>query len=191
MSDWRRRPDIIEGEYEVIEEREVRGFNNQPTGDYLRTDPTPPYVTYAILGINIVAWLLMNLLGLLFGWNLNIQLLLFGAKVNELIAHGQYWRLLTAMFLHIGIMHLFFNSYALYIYGPVVERLYGKVKFTIVYLLSGLLGSLASYAFSPNPAAGASGAIFGLMGSLLYFRQRRRTLFQRVFGPGLLIINKL
>ncbi|HOB20502.1 MAG TPA: rhomboid family intramembrane serine protease, partial [Candidatus Atribacteria bacterium] len=94
----------------------------------------------------------------------------------------------TAMFLHIGIMHLFFNSYALYASGPIVEKLYGKLRFVLVYIVSGLTGSLFSYVFSPYPAAGASGAIFGLMGSLLYFRRRRRDIYQRVFGPRLLMI---
>ncbi|MGI6526030.1 MAG: rhomboid family intramembrane serine protease [Caldicoprobacterales bacterium] len=63
----------------------------------------------------------MSLFGLFFGLNQSEQLFLFGAKWNILIAYGQYWRLLTAMFLHVGIIHLFFNSYALYIYGPIVE----------------------------------------------------------------------
>ena len=127
----------------------------------------------------------MSFTGLIMRWNQSLQLLYFGAKVNELVAQGEYWRLFTAMFLHIGILHLFFNSYALYLYGPIVERLFGKIKFIILYIVSGLIGSLLSYLFSPNPSAGASGAIFGLMGSLLYFRREERGLFQRIFGPGL------
>jgi len=90
--------------------------------------------------------------------------------------------------LHIGIMHLFFNSYALFIYGPIVEKLFGKIKFIVLYIVSGLMGSLFSFVLSPNASAGASGAIFGLMGSLLYFRRKERDLFQRIFGPGLLMI---
>ena len=130
----------------------------------------------------------MSLVGLFMGWSQSQQLYYFGAKVNVLIAQGEYWRLLTPMFLHVGLAHLFFNSYALYIYGPAVERLFGRIKFILVYLVSGLVGSLLSYLLSPNNAAGASGAIFGLMGSLLYFRKEKRNLFQRVFGPGLLMI---
>mgnify|MGYP001170029543 CR=1 FL=1 len=180
--DWRRRPDFIEGEYEIIEERYI------DNDTYIYSDPKPPYITYTILGINIAVWLIMKFVGLLFGWGTNAQLILFGAKENSLIARGQYWRLITAMFLHIDILHLFFNSYALYIYGPAVEKLFGKIKYLLVYLLSGLVGSIFSYALSPNPAAGASGAIFGLMGSLLYFRKRKRRLFYRIFGSGLLFI---
>ena len=190
MSDYWRKKDVIEGEYEILEEEDwvrdnYRPPNRQP---FLQIDKRRPYITYLLLGLNIIAFLLMSLFGFLFRLSQGEQLLLFGAKVNILVAYGQYWRLLTAMFLHIGIMHLFFNSYALYIYGPIVESLFGKAKFIVVYLVSGLTGSLLSYLFSPNNAAGASGAIFGLMGSLLYFRQRNKDIFRRVFGPGLFII---
>lgn len=189
MSDYWRKKEYIEGEYEVLEERDLNEEQYRPPPrQVLQVDNRPPYVTYALLGLNLAAFLLMSLFGLFFGLNQSEQLLLFGAKWNILIAYGQYWRLLTAMFLHVGITHLFFNSYALYIYGPIVESLFGKAKFIIVYLISGLMGSLLSYMFSPNPAAGASGAIFGLMGSLLYFRQRKKDIFRRVFGPRLFMI---
>jgi len=112
----------------------------------------------------------------------------FGAKVNVLIASGQYWRLFTPMFLHIGIVHLFFNSYALYTYGTLVERLFGKVKFLIIYLASGLFGTVFSYMFSHPISAGASGAIFGLFGALLYFRKARRGIFKRLLGANLIIV---
>ncbi len=192
MTDREDYRKFIEGEYEVLEERDYQDpydhYDYRYRGGYFETDPYPPYVTYLLLGLNIAAYLIMTGTGLLFGLNQTKQLIIFGAKVNELIAYGQYWRLLTAMFLHIGIMHLFFNSYALFAYGPTVEKLYGKLKFALVYLVSGLTGSLFSYVFSPYPAAGASGAIFGLMGSLLYFRRRRKDIYQRVFGPRLMII---
>ncbi|NLN40502.1 MAG: rhomboid family intramembrane serine protease [Clostridiales bacterium] len=186
--EWRRDPEIIEGEFEIIEEKYADDVYTKPKRSFFHIDDSGPYITYIILGINIVVWLLMNFTGLIMGWNQNVQLLFFGAKVNEFVAQGQYWRLFTAMFLHIGILHLFFNSYALFIYGPIVEKLFGKIKFIILYIVSGLMGSLFSYLFSANPSAGASGAIFGLMGSLLYFRREERGLFQRVFGPGLLMI---
>lgn len=186
--EWRRDQDFIEGEYKIIGERDAEEGYYRPRNQFMQTDAKPPYVTYAILIINIAVWLLMSLIGFLMGWGQSVQLLVFGAKVNQLIVQGQYWRLFTAMFLHIGPLHLFFNSYALYLYGPAVEKLFGKVKFAIVYFVSGLMGSLLSYLFSPNPAAGASGAIFGLMGALLYFRREKKSLFQRVFGPGLLMI---
>jgi membrane associated rhomboid family serine protease len=188
MNDDRRRdPNVIEGEYEIIGEWDAEP-PKEPRKDHIEIGSGPPYVTYTILAINIGVWVLMSLVGLFMGWSQSQQLYYFGAKVNVLIAQGEYWRLLTPMFLHVGLAHLFFNSYALYIYGPAVERLFGRIKFILVYLVSGLVGSLLSYLLSPNNAAGASGAIFGLMGSLLYFRKEKRNLFQRVFGPGLLMI---
>src|SRR5690554_2793697 len=189
MSDYRDGNEYIEGEYEVLEVRDLENDKDHRfERRYLETDPLPPYVTYVLLGLNVFAYILMTITGIIFGWDLNEQLFVLGAKVNELIAHGQYWRLFTAMFLHVGLIHLFFNSYALYIYGPIVEKLFGKTRFALIYIGSGLYGSLSSYLFSSNPAAGASGAIFGLMGSLLYFRQRKKDTFRRIFGPQLIII---
>jgi rhomboid protease GluP len=80
------------------------------------------------------------------------------------------------MFLHIGLMHLLFNSYALYVFGIEVERLYGSPRFLAIYLLAGLWGALASFAFGSALSAGASGAIFGLLGTMVaYFRRHRET----------------
>ncbi|MDD2504265.1 MAG: rhomboid family intramembrane serine protease [Clostridia bacterium] len=185
---YRKYP--INDEYKVLEEKNYVDESYRPynEGPLINVNRRPPYVTYVLLGLTILAYLLMSLFGFLYGWDQGEQLILFGAKVNILIAYGQYWRLLTAMFLHIGILHLFFNSYALYIYGPIVESLFGKMKFIVVYLISGLTGSLLSYIFSSSISAGASGAIFGLMGSLLYFGRRNKDIFRRIFGPRLLII---
>jgi len=92
-------------------------------------------------------------------------LLRLGAKDPVLLAEGQYWRLLTPMFLHVGIVHFGFNSYFLYIVGYQIERLLGAQWFMLVYLLAGLGGNIASAAFSVNMSAGASSALFGLLGA--------------------------
>jgi rhomboid protease GluP len=102
-------------------------------------------------------------------------LIQFGAKVNTYIAEGEYWRLLTATFLHIGLLHLLLNGWALYLFGPLIERHFGALRFVIIYLVAGLGGSIASFAFGPELSAGASGAIFGLVGALAaYFWLHRR-----------------
>jgi rhomboid protease GluP len=104
-------------------------------------------------------------------------LILLGAKVTPLVAAGQYWRLLTSVFLHIDIPHLLFNGYALIAIGRYLERLLGSGRFAAIYLLSGLFGSLASFAFSQSLSAGASGAIFGLIGALAaFFALHRKSL---------------
>jgi rhomboid protease GluP len=137
----------------------------------------PRTVSYNLpLSRPIATYVLLGLIGLVFaaetlaGGSTQTEVLVrLGAKVTPLIAAGEYWRLLTAMFLHIGVMHLFFNAYALFALGTELERLLGWGRFVVIYLLSGLYGSLVSYALSPNLSAGASGAIFGLIGALAAF----------------------
>ncbi len=97
------------------------------------------------------------------------------AKVNELIRDGEYYRLFTSMFLHLNLMHIFFNGYALYIIGRDVEALFGHARFGLIYFLGGLSGSLASFIFTSAPSVGASGAIFAIFGAeMVYFYQNRR-----------------
>src|SRR2546421_9230833 len=118
-------------------------------------------------------------------------LMAFGVKSNPEIAQGQWWRFVTPIFIHIGLLHLFFNSYALWIVGPQVEKLYGGARFVILYLLTGIAGVYGSYAYHPYTiSAGASGAIFGLFGVLLVFGLRYRSsipdVFKRAVGTGVL-----
>ncbi len=133
----------------------------------------------------VATWLLLGLIAAMFvvetvagGSTQTDVLVRLGAKVTVLIAAGEYWRLLTALFLHIGLIHLFFNGYALLAIGTELERLLGPGRFLAIYLLAGLFGNLASYAFTINLAAGASGAIFGLIGALAVFF----TLYRRQLG---------
>lgn len=145
-----------------------------------------PRWTFILLGINIAVFLAMTAFGALNGLGLNGSqdtrvLVFFGAMHNQLIAQGEYHRLLTSMFLHIGVIHLLFNSYALYVVGQDVERLYGSARFLLIYFLAGLGGSLASFVLGAGGiSAGASGAIFGLFGaSIAYFYLHRATFGQR------------
>lgn len=133
-----------------------------------------PIVTYSLIFICILVFTLMYVLGN--GSTDNYTLLVFGANVDTLTKNGDYYRLFTSMFLHIGILHLLCNMYSLYIIGKEVENVFGKVKYLIIYLLSGIAGSILSLAFNHNTiCAGASGAIFGLLGALLYFGYYYRT----------------
>lgn len=133
-----------------------------------------PIITYALIAICIVIFVMMYLFG---NGSSNAETLInFGANYDLLTKNGEYHRLFTCMFLHIGIMHLLCNMYSLYIIGKEIENLFGKWKFLIIYILSGICGSLLSLAFSNNTiSAGASGAIFGLLGALLYFGYYYRT----------------
>lgn len=148
---------------------------------------SPARWSRVFLAINIVIWLAMMVLSALRGegvlaGSLSVStdvLIAFGAKVNLLIAAGQFWRLVTANFLHVSLLHLAFNSYALWQLGPEVERLYGPRRFLVIYLLTGVFGATASYAWGGALSAGASGAIFGLVGVLLAYFLRHRALFGR------------
>ena len=135
----------------------------------------PLVVTWALLGANIAIWLVLTIAG---GSEDSDVLLDFGAMFGPLIANGEYWRLFTAMFLHVGVYHLAFNGFALFIFGPLVERAYGPVRFVTIYVLAGLFGSVASYLMnSISIGAGASGAIFGVLGALAaFFVTQRKTM---------------
>lgn len=132
-----------------------------------------PIVTYIIMAICIILFILMELSG---GSTNSQTLLKYGANLDVLVKNGEYYRLFTCIFLHVGIMHLLCNMYSLYIIGREVENLFGKIKYIIIFILSGIFGSIMSLAFTHNTiSAGASGAIFGLLGALLYFGMHYRT----------------
>ena len=128
-----------------------------------------PIVTYGLLMINIIVFILMYLIGN--GSEDTNTLINFGANYVTLTKAGDYYRLITAAFLHIGIIHLVLNMYSLYIVGTQIEYFYGKIKYLIIYLASAFIGSLFTVVLSSTNvvAAGASGAIFGLLGSIVYF----------------------
>ena len=92
-----------------------------------------------------------------------------GAKYTPLLLDGEWWRLVTTMFIHIGFLHLMMNSLALYFLGTLVERMYGSLRFFGIYVVAGITGSIVSIWTNLSIGAGASGAIFGLFGALLYF----------------------
>ena len=137
-------------------------------------------------------------------------LLAFGAKTNYLIGYDhEYWRLVTPVFIHVNLPHVLINMYSLWVIGPWVEKLYGSAKFVVFWVVTGIAGVLASYLTvisgshpgvigsfliksHDDPSAGASGALFGLVGVLFVFGVKyRRELpegFKRAFGTGMLPI---
>ncbi|APH04385.1 rhomboid family intramembrane serine protease [Bacillus weihaiensis] len=144
-----------------------------------------PFFTYIFLAFQIVMFLVLEL----YGGSENTETLVnFGAKFNPYIYEGEWWRLITPIFLHIGFFHLLMNSFALYYIGPAVERAFGSLKFLLIYLIAGIGGSVASFAFSTSVSAGASGAIFGCFGALLYLGLHNRRVFFRTMGSNLLVI---
>lgn len=174
---------------------EMATGQEQPPRTGARLPLVQPTLTYILLVVIVLVFLLESL----FGGSTNMRTLQgLGAQVNALVAAGQYSRLLTAMFLHIGVAHLAFNGWALYTLGRDVEAFYGHGRFAAIYLLSGLAGGVAYYVLGPRNvlSAGASGAIFGLVGAEGALFLANRTLFgtmgrQRLWNLGILVVINL
>ena len=128
-----------------------------------------PVISYILIAINIIVFALMYLIGN--GSEDSQTLINFGANMGALTKNGEYFRLISCAFLHIGVIHLICNMYSIYAVGPTVEYFYGKLKFIFIYFYSAIIASLFVLIFQGDGVvtAGASGAIFGLMGALLYF----------------------
>lgn len=133
-----------------------------------------PYAVYTLLGITVGVFLLQNLSNYLLGGDI---LEAYGMKVNAYILQGEVWRLITPLFLHASILHILFNMYGLYLFGPTLERAYGHWRFIALYFLSGFAGDVLSFLFTPAASLGASTAIFGLVGAYgIFVYQNRRFL---------------
>ncbi|MCT8978340.1 rhomboid family intramembrane serine protease [Clostridium sp. CX1] len=154
-------------ENEVHEVAKSMGIMESERNETSKTEKS--IITYLLIGVNLLVYVMTAYLsGSIMDSDINV-LIFLGAKVNELISSGEYYRLLTCMFLHGGIAHIGFNMYALSSLGPLVESVYGKVKYIFIYFLAGIVSSIFSYMFSTDISVGASGAIFGLLGAALVF----------------------
>lgn len=128
-------------------------------------------VTFSLLSVMIVYFIFISLNG---GTTDTETLVKYGALYPPFVlVYGQYYRLISSIFIHIGLMHIFFNGYALYIFGPQIERLMGPRKYFLFFLLTGLGGNIATFFFAfETISAGASGSLFGLFGAFLYLIHR-------------------
>lgn len=103
--------------------------------------------------------------------------LLCGAKINELILNGEWWRLITPMFLHSGLLHVAFSSWAILRFGPLVDRAYGSFAFCMIYFLGGVCGNLMSFFHTPDATVGGTGPVVAIIGSwIIYLFQNREAL---------------
>jgi len=136
---------------------------------WLRRQSTSMIVTQILFGINVAVFLAMVLADASVLENAPGELLVrLGANFGPLTLGGQYWRLLTCVFLHGNLLHIAFNMWCLWDLGALAESLYGHWTFAVVYLLAGVGGSLGSIVWNPNVlSVGASGAIFGIAGALI------------------------
>jgi membrane associated rhomboid family serine protease len=141
------------------------------------------WVTWAIVVANVIVFVLDGAFSSGSGFSFTGgagPLTEAGAVYGPAVAAGEWWRLGTAAFLHLGLLHILFNMYALWLFGPIMEQMYGHVEFAVIYLLCALGGNVLTILAAPDvPAVGASGAIFGLFG-LAFIVSRRRHL---LLGP--------
>lgn len=139
---------------------------------YIRLYP----VVSSLIAINLVVYLLTLIPG--FGRNL----LYMGMSVNALIAQGEWWRIITSMFLHLGFTHVLFNMFSLFLFGPELEKIAGKMRFLTIYFLAGIFGIAASLLIEdPTYASvGASGAIYGMFGAFAALVYYTRHLFPQL-----------
>jgi membrane associated rhomboid family serine protease len=159
----------------------------------MRSASNEPALTYLLIGINV----LVALGGLLSGASATgsgfggSTLLQEGSVSRAAIADGEYWRLITAGFLHAGFFHLLFNMLSLYILGSLLEPAIGRLRFALIYFVSLLAGSFGALLLEPDaPTVGASGAIFGLMGATaIVLRSRGISVMES--GLGIWIVLNL
>lgn len=159
-----------------------------PQGQMVRVSlpKITPYVVYFLLGFTVLIFLLQNLSQALLG---DDYLFYFGAKINPLILQGELWRLITPIFLHANILHIGFNMYALYIFGPGLERSYGHWRFAALYFLGGFAGNVLSFLLTSAASLGSSTAIFGLVvAEAAFVYQNRRFFGNRTRGVLLNIL---
>ncbi len=136
--------------------------------------PPLPLVTYTLMGLAIAVYLLQMLTQSVFGVDVPAQL---GMKINQLIAQGEVWRLITPVLLHGSIIHIAFNMYALYLFGPRLESSFGRWRFLALYLIGGFAGNVFSMMFTDAASLGSSTAIFGLLGAQGVFIYHNRKIF--------------
>ena len=151
----------------------IPGTPAPPAPSYLQRIRRFP-ATFGLIAVTVLVFIAQLLSEAMAGTDI---VLYYGAKINEYLAAGEAWRLVTPVFLHAGLLHIGVNMYSLWALGPAVERFFGHARFLIVYLLSGISGVLLSLVMSPDPSVGASGAIFGLLGALATFLYLHRATF--------------
>lgn len=139
----------------------------------------PPVATYGLIGFTVFVYILQILATALFGdtiYGADIVTLL-GARISENIDNGEYWRLITPVFLHGSLGHIFFNMYALFSVGSLLERHFGHGRFLLMYFLGAFSGNVLSYLFTQGYSVGASTAVFGLIAAEGIFFYQNRELF--------------
>lgn len=147
--------------------------------------PAQPWLTYALLGTNTAFWIVMVALGVDFYAPDDAALLRWGGNLGSVTASGEWWRLLSAMFVHGGIVHLAFDLLFMWLVGRDAERIFGPAAFALIYFGSGLVAGEVAIAVAPTSLrVGASGALFGVFAAFVAFTHRRRDVLPPEYVAG-------
>lgn len=185
QGEWDLPSDVLEANIEWMKNMSMTASQKQVQKERQLFERGKPFFTYFFIAVQLIMFFVLELNG---GSKDPQTLIKFGAKYNPLMLEGEWWRLVTPIFLHIGFLHLLMNTFALYYLGSAVEKMFGRLRFVLVYLFSGITGSLASFLFTSSLSAGASGAIFGCFGALLYFGVLYPKIFFRTMGTNIIAV---
>ena len=154
---------------------------------FIRTESFQQYIRLypivsTLIAVNVLVFILTMIPGI------GDQILFAGMSVNGLIAQGEWWRVITSMFLHGGFMHVLFNMFSLFLFGPELEKIADKIRFLTIYFLSGIFGSAATFVTQDAfyASVGASGAIFGILGAfgaLVYYTRNVLPQLRQIILP--------
>lgn len=169
----------------MIEEKPASFPDREPAFEpqqlHVQTPSLPTLITYGLIGITVFFYMMQMLSAAIWGYAIYQMdwLEYFGARINSAIRAGDYWRLITPVFLHGSLAHIFFNMYALFSIGSLLERHLGYARFFALYFLSAFSGNVFSFLFTAENgySVGASTAVFGLIGAELIFFYQNRQLF--------------
>ena len=158
---------------------------------FIRRENFKQYVTLypvitTLLAINIVVYFLTLLP------EIGDEIVWRGISYNLLITHGEWWRLVTSLFLHGGFTHILFNMFSLFVFGPELERMVGKGRFLLIYFVSGIAGNILTYfiqdwQFASLGASGAIYGIFGAFGALVYIMKSNFPQLKQVILPIIIV----
>ncbi|WP_187442727.1 rhomboid family intramembrane serine protease [Rossellomorea vietnamensis] len=182
---WKIKEDPEEMEVHLLKENVLAFASNKAKEEESLFSMGRPFFTYMFIALQLAVFFIMEMAG---GSQNTENLIRYGAKYNPLIVEGEWWRFFTPIVIHIGFLHLLMNTFALYFLGMAVERIFGSSRFLFIYIFAGFTGTLASFVFTNSISAGASGAIFGCFGALLYFGTVHPKIFFRTMGTNILLV---
>lgn len=143
-------------------------------------------VVSSIIAINLIVYILMLLPGM------EYRFFIYGASINSLIGNGEWWRVVSSIFIHAGFLHVLFNMFSLFLFGPELEKIAGKARFLTIYLLAGIFGNVLTFMTQPGiyTSVGASGAIYGVFGAfaaLVYYTRHTMPQLKQIIMPIIII----